>query len=220
MTSSTAMIWVFWALSALISGFGAYFGAYFRKKGENLATHEDIDKLVDQVRAVTTTTKEIEAKIESDVWARQKSWEVKRDVLFNVTKAIGVMTNTLTKLYGFYLSKTQSLAKGGEPRLGLKLEVITNFHKAAEDFEGEALLAALVCGRELNSKLTGFSMLGRKLSSDVTNEEAAGFQDWMREFIKRREEIWGLIRKEMDIEQATPLSSGSSATPRQAPQAR
>jgi len=37
-----------------------------KKKGENLATHEDLDKLVVQVRAVTTTTKEIEAKISTD----------------------------------------------------------------------------------------------------------------------------------------------------------
>jgi hypothetical protein len=47
----------------LCAGVGAYFGGYLKKKGVNLATHEDIDKVLDQVRAVTTTTKEIEAKI-------------------------------------------------------------------------------------------------------------------------------------------------------------
>jgi hypothetical protein len=51
----------------------AFFGAYLRKKGENLATHEDIDKLVKQVSAVTTATKQIEAKITraSRVYERQ-----------------------------------------------------------------------------------------------------------------------------------------------------
>jgi len=55
------------AVTTLISaGIGAYLGAYLKKKGENLATHEDIGKLLDQVRAVTTITKEIEAKISDE----------------------------------------------------------------------------------------------------------------------------------------------------------
>ena len=55
----------------------AYLGSYLKKKGENLATHEDIDKLLAQVTAVTQATKEIEAKISVDVWERQKKWEIK-----------------------------------------------------------------------------------------------------------------------------------------------
>lgn len=42
---------------------GAYFGSYLKKKGENLATHEDIDMLVRQVSAVTAASKQIEARI-------------------------------------------------------------------------------------------------------------------------------------------------------------
>jgi hypothetical protein len=49
----------------LSGGTGAYLGSYLKKKGENLATHEDINKLVDQVSAVTTATKQIETKISS-----------------------------------------------------------------------------------------------------------------------------------------------------------
>jgi hypothetical protein len=56
-----------WALSALVGSFvGSFLASYFKKKGENLATHEDIALLVDQVRAVTAATKEIEAKISND----------------------------------------------------------------------------------------------------------------------------------------------------------
>jgi len=58
---------------SLVGGWaGAYLGSYLKKKSENLATHEDIGMLVDQVRAVTQTTKEIEAKISSDVWNQQR----------------------------------------------------------------------------------------------------------------------------------------------------
>jgi len=74
---------------------GAYFGGYLTKKGENLATHEDIDKLVDQVRAVKQTTREIEAKISDEVWDRQKRWELKREVLFEATRALVLRTRWL-----------------------------------------------------------------------------------------------------------------------------
>ncbi len=45
---------VSWAGSSLVGAFaGSYLTGYLKTKGENLATHEDIDKLVDQVGAVT-----------------------------------------------------------------------------------------------------------------------------------------------------------------------
>lgn len=55
-------------------------GAYMEKKAENLATHEDIGKLVDQVKAVTETTKKIEAEISEGVRDKQKRWQMKREV--------------------------------------------------------------------------------------------------------------------------------------------
>ena len=72
---------LYFAIGTLIGGLIGFVNTYMNKKGENLATHEDIDKLVDQVRAVTQTAKEIETKISSDLWDRQKQWELKRDIL-------------------------------------------------------------------------------------------------------------------------------------------
>ena len=62
-----------WGLTTLVTAFvGSYLAGYLKKKGENLATHEDIDKLVEQVAAVTTASKKIEAQISDSVWNRQK----------------------------------------------------------------------------------------------------------------------------------------------------
>jgi hypothetical protein len=63
---------ILFLLPFMAAGAGAYLGAYLRKKGENLTTHEDIEKLNDQVRVVTTTTKKIEAKISGELWNREK----------------------------------------------------------------------------------------------------------------------------------------------------
>src|SRR5208283_2457485 len=80
------------ALTALASsGVGLYLGAYLRKKAENLATREDLDKLVEQVRAVTTATKEIEARISDEAWNREKMWELKRDVLLEAVKGLAIV---------------------------------------------------------------------------------------------------------------------------------
>jgi hypothetical protein len=75
-------------LATLVGLLIGFLAGYLRKKGENLATHEDIDKLVGQVKVVTQATKEIEAKISSDVWDRQKRWEMKREVLFSAVTRI------------------------------------------------------------------------------------------------------------------------------------
>lgn len=57
------------------SGLGVYLGSYLKKKGENLATHEDIHRLTEQVSAVTTTTKQIEAVISNEMWRRERKAE-------------------------------------------------------------------------------------------------------------------------------------------------
>jgi hypothetical protein len=84
------------ALAALASGFLGFLAGYMKKKGETLATHEDIGKLVQQMSAVTKATKDIEAKISSDVWYRQKRWELKRDILLEGIKRIAALDEAQT----------------------------------------------------------------------------------------------------------------------------
>lgn len=71
-------------ITAAVAGVAAYFGSYLRKKGENTALHEDIDKLVDQVSAITAATETIKAQIGSGLWTRQMVWQQKRDAYAKV----------------------------------------------------------------------------------------------------------------------------------------
>jgi hypothetical protein len=75
--------------------FRPFLTKYSEKKAENIATHEDINKLVEQVRAVTKTTEDIKAEISSGLWDRQKRWEMKREVLFEAAKNLAEVEDAL-----------------------------------------------------------------------------------------------------------------------------
>jgi hypothetical protein len=94
-------IWL--ALTTLASAFaGSFLGGYLKKKGENLATHEDIHKLVDQMTAVTNATKQIEARISLDVWSRQQRWEVQKSALLDSLKELASAETATWSLVSAY----------------------------------------------------------------------------------------------------------------------
>jgi hypothetical protein len=61
-----------------------YFGKYIAKKAENLATHEDIQKLVDQVRE----TERVKAEIADRMWDRQRRWDAKKDLYLEIYSSL------------------------------------------------------------------------------------------------------------------------------------
>jgi hypothetical protein len=76
---------------ALFAGVGAYFGSYLREKGKNLATHEDIDRVV-------RATEEIKAEISGSLWLRQSGWSLTREVYFDLLRALHDATHALAQL--------------------------------------------------------------------------------------------------------------------------
>jgi hypothetical protein len=74
---------------SLVGGWvGAFLGAYFRKKGENLATHEDINRLVDQVKATTAATEAIRSEVSGKLWETQERWKSKRQLYTDLIRSI------------------------------------------------------------------------------------------------------------------------------------
>jgi predicted oxidoreductase len=97
--------WVIWTLGILVTGLGGFLAGYLKKKGENLAKKEDLDRLVKEVQAVTTTTKEIEAKISNDVWDRQKQWETRKEIVFETLRTLArarwILTDSIIAINSF-----------------------------------------------------------------------------------------------------------------------
>lgn len=139
-------------LTVLSAGIGAYIGAYLKKKGENLATHEDIDKLLVQIRATTEATKSIEARISSEVWDRQRQWELKRDAVLAVIQALSAAEDALMETCTYYL---MSVKDGRNPMVKEEYDKATlDWKDKLTEFESKRTIAKLICGEQFNSSLT------------------------------------------------------------------
>jgi len=183
---------------SLVGGWaGAYFHGYLNKKGENLATHEDIDKLVDQMRAVTAATKEIESKIEGEAWDRQRLWELKRDVLFEINKAITEMVNSLAVLNG--VVETDNTTKG-VPRWEKRAETSKKFNEAASRFDESAFRADLVCGRETVRQFYKFSIFMREVADEILEGKTRAFEEALAQMTLSRDGIKAASRRELGFE--------------------
>jgi hypothetical protein len=150
MDGALATINLTWAITVvpfISAGAGAYLGSYLKRKGENLATHEDIDKLVDQVRAVTTTTKEIEATISGDLWDRQKQWELKREILFDAAKRLHDVENKLSSLHTYWRMRIAGEIDESA-RVTLEHQYVTEWQEACRSLEETGTLVNVTCSRE------------------------------------------------------------------------
>jgi hypothetical protein len=197
---------VAWGLVTLVGVFIGYLAGYLRKKGENLATHEDIDKLVEQVRVITTTTKEIEAKISTDVWNRQKRWEMKREVLFLAAKRLAALDDALID-YALALDRIRSLkdvVTAEEPA-----EECKHWLTAAAAFEQSMLFVFMVCGKETQAAFEEFWRYTNLIAAHL-GKGPETYDDWDVKLVEKRDAARADMRKELDIDEPIKPESGGS----------
>ena len=176
-------------LNALLLGIWKPWGkGYGEEKGKNVARKEDLDAILAEVRAVTITQKEIEAKLVGDYWQRQTNWTQKRHIYGSLLS----QTRNLQSLYRMIPTYIQ-LNAGTESaevkydvtnRLNLHLKKIC---EAMEKFSHASSLAKVFasqeCGRVLDqealSKLPEVSVS----SPEWALAEAANFDRLMVQLI-------------------------------------
>ena len=190
-----------WGLATLIGAFaGSFLGAYMKKKGENLATHEDIDKLIDQVRAVTTTTKLIESNISGDLWDRQKRWELKREVLFEATKRIADIEDALLSIDSVLKLEIRE-KKEGPAWTESKYENAMKWSKASIAFDETKLLVAMVCNNETKEALEAYGSFALQISTKISpGKDAEIYLKSMPELFKKHLAVRSAMRKELGLD--------------------
>jgi hypothetical protein len=193
---------LFFIITAIVSGAGAYFGSYLKKKGENLATHEDIDKLLEQVSAVTKTTKEIESKISDAVWARQKQWEMKRDVIFDTIKKITRVEDTLSRMGTAYemASKPKQTDSAEEiaTNTEFKAAAVTTYDESATELEQMIPLVMLVCGAEVSRAVSKAVMASREIGQTIMDGKPEAYEK-SSDLTKHLVDLLLSMREEMGI---------------------
>jgi hypothetical protein len=212
-----------WALALVpfvSAGAGAYFGGYLKKKGENLATHEDLEDLVTEMKAVTRATKEIEAKISSEVWDRQKHWEIRREILFEAIRRLAELEDALLALDAYVQVEISEGKKDTDHGwLELKLERKVRWSKATAAFDETLVFVGTLCKPETLKAFSDLNLplkkIGQKLSVD---RDRAVFLSSYPERERLHARVRNAIRDELVRTDINPQPSRSPAAPSLGPQ--
>ncbi len=158
-------------LSAIGGWIGGYFGAYAKRKGENLATKEDFNDLKTQAADLTRVTEEIKDKISFDTWDRQKRWELKQSVLFEATRRITEVDDSLMSL--------DSTIKVG-PRFEhnqtweeSKAKKLKRWDKAISALDETRFFVTVVCGKETINAVDDYARLATQIVPAFKDDASA-----------------------------------------------
>jgi gas vesicle protein len=187
-----------WALTTLGSAFvGSYLAAYSKKKGEIRATHEELGKLAKQMDVVTTTQKQIEARISNEVWDRQRRWELKRDALLEATKKMAVLHKALVE----YAAAAVAPNRTEEQRRDALTEAGDRWTDTLAEFGTAISIVGLICGTAMEQFLTDVSVEAASIVIKVGQEQMnmAKLDAMMRAFQAKAAIAAAAMKKELDI---------------------
>jgi hypothetical protein len=184
------------AVTLLVGAFAGYLAGYMKEKGKNLATHEDIDKLIAQVSAITKTTKDIEAKISNETWEWQKRWELKRDQIFQIATKAAAAKDALIDLHSTGETEQHARDKGLPERPETLGQVMAAWSLAGDALELTLITTGLVCSIELFNELSRFVIFTRGLASKIMDGDSKAFEREQAEFADR----YGALAKAMQAE--------------------
>lgn len=190
-----------WPGLGFVGGFvGSYVGSYLKKKGENLATREDIEGLVEQVSAVTTATKNIEAKISGELWDRQKRWEIKRDVHFEAVRKLASLEDSLLDVYAVVKGEALKAVATGEAWVEKKAAAYARWNAALAAFDEARLLVRVTCG---DAVVNAFGECRDRLVDvgvKVMSGKFEAFEDSRDERTRLRVVIGISVRRELGVD--------------------
>ncbi|MBI3478017.1 MAG: hypothetical protein HY010_19970 [Acidobacteria bacterium] len=183
----------------LSGGGGAYLGSYLKKKGENLATHEDIDQLVEQVKAVTTATKQIETKISGDLWDRQRQWELRREILLSAAKKLSEIDNNLLGLHHFEKQLVGGEIEGEESKIRLKHDYVSSWNNCMHSFEETESLIYVTCSKETMRAFAELADLLRWMAGKIVKGDLEVYDKRKDDLFAKFTSVRIGIRKELGI---------------------
>jgi hypothetical protein len=173
---------------------GAYLGSYLKKKGENLATHEDIALLKEQVSAVTMTTEQIKTEISEAAWNRQRRWELKKEVLIGAVNKLAAVEEALLQLHC-----AVQIPKRANPdwqEIVAKKYGIWQHEFAA--LRGAMKLVPVVCRSQMFNELTKYHTVADSIAEGIRlNNNPDIYDERSDELNDALIEVWQKVKKEL-----------------------
>jgi len=127
---------------------------YGRERGKNLATHEDLSLVADQLRQTTRAVEEVKAAITGELWLKQEVWRFKKDQYMLLLEAF----------YELLVDTRKAEAKS-------TAEQLQRYEALLERFMKTRIRAGLLLPDEMNKLL-------RQLSRDLDAVPLEPFQQW------------------------------------------
>jgi hypothetical protein len=193
-----AAIWL--GLNLTVSGFGAYCGAYLKQKSQGFATLEDITKCFDQLCAATKASKEIEDKITSELPARQKCWELKREVLFEATRRVGEIEELLNNLNSILQIELKEPKEGNLAWMEMKIGNNKKWSRATAHFAETKLFVAVTCGKETKEAFDSYGDLANELATAINKRTANAYEKYFPELTVKHLAVRTAVRSELGAE--------------------
>ena len=168
-----------------------FFGSYSAKKGENLATKEDIAQ-------ITKAQEDIKAQISDYVWDRQEQWKLRRDSVIEVIRDISSVRGALSHVPGAFKFGSVEDQK----------EKSTQFYECFSRFFCSKFVAEIVTCNDLTVSLDEFQQLVGKIFEEIINGEPEALRDNanQRAFAEKTNAVLRAARKELGIKTKDDLS--------------
>jgi len=155
---------------------GAYIGSYLQEKGKNLATREDIDRVVRK-------TEDIKAEISGDLWQRQNRWTFKRDLYIRLLENLRIAYSALGYLYD---AETSGPATESETRTKWLAGHRQKLTTALDEIHRTSGVATVMLNTEA---VTGLADLEAKLAKAENAESYFDFLDEELAAVKKAYEL-------------------------------
>jgi hypothetical protein len=186
------------ALIFIVGLFGSSFlPSYMKKKGENLATKEDIQNLAAQTALLTQTTKDIEAQISDKVWNKQRQWEMKRNTLVSAVQALGRADAGLLRLATAYTLARRDGEEAWAQKIG---ETKLEWNDLINIYDEKWFAAELVCNKELAAAMRAAAVEIRLTAQKMFSEKVDDYIALGKPIHEKIGKVRELVRSELGIE--------------------
>jgi hypothetical protein len=207
MNLNWADVVLFYTFTAIVAGGSAYCGTYLKNKGKNLATREDLEGIVTEVRAVTKTAEEIKADIGNDVWSRQRQWELKQEVLFEATRRVAAVFEALKALENILQTEIKNPAIKNDLWTQMTVDENAKWFKTTAALSESKLFVSLTCGKDVLEAIEKFSHVTTTIATKISRDDGAIFRQSAQELFALQDKIRDTIRKELKIDAPTRSQS-------------